>query len=245
MSIENDQEKYSESFERASADLEILCAAYPEEIMLLEGTYSQENNHDHYDNEIEIPSWFPLLFTLNLTHDRNKYGATITMEFPIGYPTLKSLEVVSYRCSPSIKKEIIEQVVDAVRKAASDAIDTFGGEECGLSCCAAAIDCWNTLLESEQQIMLDRECAVETQLQSQAKLENQDDDINWITSDETLVDRKSVFQAHVCFVSSEDMVTRAVNKLINGSTKIQRATHNMVCLLYIMTKKINNMISNT
>ena len=34
-------------------------------------------------------------------------------------------------------------------------------------------------------------------------------DIRWVTSDNTLVDRNSVFQAHVCPIDSEVMVRKA------------------------------------
>ena len=72
-------------------------------------------------------------------------------------------------------------------------------------------------------------------------ISNQDDnDIHWITSEQTLIDRKSVFQAHLCQVSNEDMVKRAVHKLIQGSTKIQRATHNMFAYRFSEKSLSNN-----
>jgi hypothetical protein len=219
----DEQELLSESFDRASSDLEILRAAYPNEIVL-DGQCSNEDNNDDFDHQ---PTWFPLIFTLSLSKGHHKFGATVTMEFPKGYPTSKSLEVISYRSSPTVKKEIIEQVVNTVKQTALEALNTYDGEECGLSCCAAAIDSWTTLIEAEQQeISVQEQAAVEAQ--NKERINQDDHEIHWITSEDTLIDRKSVFQAHLCIVSSEDMVKRAVNKLIEGSTKIQRATHNMV-----------------
>eukprot|EP01083_Nonionella_stella_P079817 219136_1 len=119
-------------------------------------------------------------------HDK-KTHATITMEFPKGYPTTKSLQVVSYRISS--KKKIIEQVVASVKNAATEAMEEYGGEECGLACCAAAIECWTTLIESEEQLLLDRSKAdMEEKLQLQMERINDDVDIHWITSEDTLVD---------------------------------------------------------
>ena len=216
-----DLETYSESFERSSADLEILCAAYPDEINLERNDLYNGCEEEKEENQ---PDWFPLIFTLNLTLDDNKFGASITMEFPKGYPTSKALEIVSYRSSSTVKKDIIEQVVSSIRETANEALDTYGGEECGLACCAAAIERWSSLIESEPQ----REETTVKILHDTNQIINSDDDINWITSENILVDRKSVFQAHVCVVRSDDMVSRAVNKLIEGNTKVQRATHNMV-----------------
>lgn len=216
-----DEQELFLSFERAISDLQILLAAYPDEI-LLDGQSSNGDNDD-----FDRPNWFPLIFTLTLPKDGHKFGASVTMEFPKGYPTSKSLEVISYRSSPTVKKEIIEQVVNAINQTAFEALNTYGGEECGLTCCAAAIDSWTTLIEAEQQIISDQEQAA-VEVQNQERINQDDLDIHWITSENTLIDRKSVFQAHLCIVSSEDMVKRAVNKLIEGSTKIQRATHNMV-----------------
>jgi Uncharacterized protein family UPF0029 len=56
---------------------------------------------------------------------------------------------------------------------------------------------------------------------------------HWI-SGETLLDRKSTFQAHACRVSSDDDVACALRQLIDGSSKIQRATHNMVRFAYVL-----------
>ena len=92
-------------------------------------------------------------------------NATITMEFPKGYPMTKSLQVISYRSPSSTKKEIIEEVVATVKTTALEAlggseinVDVYGeedesqieGEECGLLCCSVAIERWTTLIELEE-----------------------------------------------------------------------------------------------
>ena len=69
---DDDDDVYQESFERASADLLILRAAYPDEITFAGGEIVD-------GEQIAQPTMFPLIFTLRLGH-----GATITMEFPKG-----------------------------------------------------------------------------------------------------------------------------------------------------------------
>mmetsp|Transcript_19905 Transcript_19905/g.24548 ORF Transcript_19905/g.24548 Transcript_19905/m.24548 type:complete len:324 (+) Transcript_19905:77-1048(+) len=238
--IDDEKEIYQESFERASADLEILCAAYPTEIS---SSLKIIKDDGDLGNEYQQPTWFPLVFTLTLQNTmcsssplskdaQSQFGANITMEFPKGYPTKKSLQVVSYRVSHSVKKEHIEEVVASVKEAASEAMSVYGGEECGFSCCAAAIDEWNKIMESEQQAT--HKVAYEQEKVYKNNSHN-DDDIHWITAENTLIDRKSVFQAHLCVISSEEMVQRAVSKLIEGSSKIQRATHNMYAYRFTET----------
>jgi hypothetical protein len=234
------EDKYMESYERAAADMEILCAAYPEEINIVHPDYMIETGSSSDTttdaNDYQIPSCFPLIFTLNLPasldndsslfQKSRQFGGNITMEFPKGYPA-KELQIVSYRSFQGIKKEIIEQVVNNIRSTAKEAVELYGGEECGLACCSVALECWNECLEdliSENAAILD-----ET---PKEKIDTYDD-IEWITAKTTLVDRKSVFQAHVCVVDSDEKVRRAVNKLIEGNSKIQRATHNMYAYRFI------------
>ncbi|GFH54500.1 hypothetical protein CTEN210_10976 [Chaetoceros tenuissimus] len=225
---EMEREKYQESYERASADLEILTAAYPEEINIV------DNDEHVSDTDAIIPSWFPLVFTLSFSMDpssndfSSQFGANITIEFPKGYPA-KALSVVSYRSSHIVPKEVIEKIVSCVKNTASEAVEVYGGEECGLQCCAAALDCWNEWIE-ESRISESQTKDLVSQIQQDIQ---NDDDINWISSENLLVDRKSTFQAHICVVDSDDMVRKAVNKLIDGSSKIQRATHNMFAYRFI------------
>jgi len=240
-----------ESFERASADLEMICAAYPDEVTLFQ-TSNQESttviqDDDDDDGRAAVPSWFPLMFTLALPSlsTTTTTGANVTMELPRGYPTTATLQIVSYRGVPpsssAVTKVYVEAAVIAVRCAAEEALHINGGdgdgEECALACCAAAFDSWR--ISSERfEIDVGRDdsaaataCNYTTQddtIHGDHIDGGDDDDIHWITSDNTVVDRKSVFQAHVCPIDSEDMVRRAVDSLIRGSSKIQRASHNMV-----------------
>jgi len=234
--LELEIDLYQESFERASADLEILCAAYPEEIKIFQSEDEFITNESSEAGlEHSLPLWFPLIFTLALPGSLDgspqatqKIGGNLTMEFPKGYPSRK-LQIISFRSSPSIKKEYIEKVVACVQTTATDAVDLHGGEECGLQCCATAIECWTECLEEEQAQQVEEfvesaDIAIGTEL---------DDGIKWISAETTLVDRKSVFQAHVCIVNSDAMVTVAVDKLISGSSKIQRAAHNMFAYRFV------------
>ena len=231
---ELESDLYQESFERASADLEILCAAYPEEIKIFQSG-DEFNESSEGGIEHTLPSWFPLIFTLALPGSldgspqaTNKFGGNLTMEFPKGYPS-KKLQIISFRTSPSINKEYIEKVVACVQTTATEAVDLYGGEECGLQCCATAIECWTECLAEEQaqqveEFIEDADIAIDAELE---------DSINWISAETTLVDRKSVFQAHVCIVDSDAMVKVAVQKLICGSSKIQRASHNMFAYRFV------------
>ena len=232
---ELESDLYQESFERASADLEILCAAYPEEIKILKSG-DEFNESSEGDIEHTLPSWFPLILTLALPGSLDdgspkvtqKFGGNLTMEFPKGYPS-KKLQIISFRTSPSINKEYIEKVVACVQTTATEAVDLYGGEECGLQCCATAIECWTECLAEEQaqqveEFIEDADIAIDAELE---------DSINWISAETTLVDRKSVFQAHVCIVDSDAMVKVAVQKLICGSSKIQRASHNMFAYRFV------------
>ena len=243
----NDSEErniYEESFERASADLEMLCAAYPDEIAIFQPeSIMDEGIKSADDHNNEIPSWFPLIFTLSLPgttdnsssmlHKRHKSSNHIvTLEFPKGYPA-KELQIVSYRTSNLIPKEIIEKVVTSIRSVAKESVELYGGEECGLACCSAALECWNESLDA----LATNNAAILEDIPSTSTAIDTYDDIEWISSDKTLTDRKSVFQAHVCVVDSEEKVRRAVRKLIDGSSKIQRASHNMFAYRFTETLK--------
>jgi len=205
---------------------------------------------DNGDHTI-IPSWFPLIFTLalpslsnnNKNNNNNNNSANITMELPKGYPTTTTLQIVSYRGVPPSSsadtKIYVEAAVTAARSAAKEALDLYGGEECALACCAAAFDSWRLSSEEFGTGVVGSDGASigvgdgACTLISTGDDDDDDDDIHWITSENTLVDRKSVFQAHVCPVRSEDMVRRAVDRLIRGSSKIQRASHNMFAYRFI------------
>ena len=141
--------------------------------------------------------FFTLSFSMDpSSHDfSSQFGANITMEFPKGYPA-KALSVVSYRSSHIVPKEVIENIVSCVKTTASEAVEVYGSEECGLQCCAAALDCWNEWIE-ESRILESQTKDLASEIQQDIQ---NDDDINWISSENLLVDRKSTFQAHICVV---------------------------------------------
>jgi len=242
---DHDCEAYLESYTRAATDLELLCAAYPEEIAVL---HSSNSNIDIVSLH-RIPNWFPLMFTLSLADCGFNNGASISMEFPKGYPDKMPLQIISYRLGGSNlrRKRFIEAVAAAVRKTAADALEY--GEESGMSCCAAALDTWKRCCDSADTEKYGEASDVDDAVYCPSATAQQSDidmfdDIHWITAEKTLVDRKSVFQAHLCTVRSDDMVRRAMKKLIEGSGKIQRATHNMVSwvpisLIIIWIKSLN------
>lgn len=209
-----------ESYERASADLEILQAAYPDEISI-----------DSIGDDRG-----PLIFTITLpmsntnNESEKNFGANITMEYPRGYP-LNAIEIVSYRTNPKFDKKLIESVVDEVRLKAKEGMEN--AEESGFACCAAAFQKWSECLEGLKKgnDAIENECSTQFN-----ELRTDDEIINWITSEKTLIDRKSVFQAHCCAVSSNEIVKRAVDQLIMSNSKIQRATHNMFAYRFSVIK---------
>lgn len=211
-----------ESSGRAMADLAILEAAYPKEI-------STESSATFNGN------CFPLIFTLALPmsqileNSSETFGANITMEYVEGYPST-AIEIVSYRSHPKFDKRLIESVVNAVRLTAKEGMEN--SEECGIACCAVAINKWLECIKSIDQDEKLIDCSV--QMNNHKTV---DDNICWITSENTLIDRKSVFQAHCCMVSDAGMVNRAIQKLLMSSSKIQRATHNMFAYRFSVLKE--------
>jgi hypothetical protein len=186
------------SLELALADIEILLSAYPQEI----------RNHD------DAGLKFPLHVNFHLSET-----SLITFEFVDGYPVLTNVGIASYRSSPA-EKFRMERAVLAVKSASVTCL--LEGIEGGLSCCAAAYASWHQEQNEEdpsvslQPIDTGLNNVIESTL-----------NYNWV-SDEPFVEKKSVFQAHVCSVWCEADVRLALNQLINGSTKLKKATHNMV-----------------
>jgi hypothetical protein len=183
-----------ESFERASADLEIIQAAYPEELTA------------HNDT----PTFFPLKFTLNLTEH-----AFVTMELQEGYPTSSGVQISSYRSRPD-EKSRMEVTVSAIRRASLECQEEE--MEGGITCCSTALESWNDYDEGKEP---------EPESEKIEAMPKVDTNYEWI-SGEPLVDKKSTFQAHLCRLNSEQQVHEALHQLITGSSKIRRASHNMV-----------------
>lgn len=186
-----------ESLERALADVEMLTAAYPDEVSCDNGATDQ----------------LPWHVTLRLSET-----AHVQLSLGKGYPTSSNIEISSYRCG-SDEKSRMEAVLVAIRSAAQECLTD--GMEGGFACCAAALEAWN---ESGQDIntVVIEESAPVLQLQEEASGQT----YRWTTG-EPLLDRKSAFQAHVCRITAESDVRPALFQLLNGNSKLQRATHNM------------------
>ena len=178
--------------ERALADVEIIQAAYPDEVTITTGTS------------------FPLSFTIRW--NEQDY---ITLELREGYPTDSGVEIASYRCND---KHRIETIVAAIRRTSQECQNE--GIEGGLSCCSIALETWN---EYDNDTGLPIK---ETHLPEPPLVVNEMK-YNWISGTPLTV-QKSTFQAHLCRVYSEQQVREALSQLITSSSKIQRATHNMV-----------------
>mmetsp|Transcript_18667 Transcript_18667/g.26454 ORF Transcript_18667/g.26454 Transcript_18667/m.26454 type:complete len:298 (+) Transcript_18667:17-910(+) len=204
--------------QRAKADLEILLAAFPDEVTMIEAP----------DDSSLSPNRFILSLTSSnkqsdtATHQKQLHWANITMEFPInGYPTTSPLRVLSYR-GGGCTKQLLERIVCLIRDVAKECC--LHGEDAAIPCCSAATTAWVEALEANDTSAT-QALEVEQQKQLEQEIKMQWDDIQWITG-ETITDRKSVFQAHVTQVHSDEMVQRALEKLMSNS-KIARATHNM------------------
>ena len=155
---------------------------------------------------------FPLYFTIHLNKESN---ATISLEILPGYPTESGIQVATYRSKPH-EKQRMEATILAVRREAK--LCQQNSVEGGFSCCSAAFDTWNSFKEAIEQ------CSDERTVQ--AEPENQAI-YDWV-SGPPMVEKKSTFQGHLCRVENESQVQEALHQLISSSSKLQRASHNMV-----------------
>ena len=194
----DDDDTATASYERATADLELIVAAYETEIQC----------------ETPVPEVFPLHFTLTLSD-----AAHVVLELVHGYPSETNVQIRSYRCSPS-EKSAIQTVLEAIRISSEDCLREQV-EGC-FACCAAALDAWeeNSGVINENETEDD---IPEDQISSSTLSVG----VNWIVG-EPLIDRKSTFLAYACRVNSETEVNGALRQLIDGNSKLQRSTHNMV-----------------
>jgi hypothetical protein len=214
-----DHDHGNESLDRALADIEMLQAAYPDEIDV-PITYATE-----------IKRQFPLHVTLRLDDDDGVVAApsssssSIRLEFIDGYPVQSGVQIASYR---SPEKDRIDAVARAVRLVAEECLQD--GIEGGLACCATAMQTWQDYdggqedrqQQHEERVSKTKTTAVDSIPQRLMPSRQYE----WITG-EPLMDRKSIFLAHVCRVTSEIEVRESLDQLLFSSSKIQRATHNM------------------
>jgi hypothetical protein len=194
------------SLERALADLEMIQAAYPDEISL------PADEHGPYQT-------LPRKFTLHLSEH-----ASLTMELQEGYPTRTGVQISDFRSTKPTDKMRLESVVQAVRRVAKECQDDE--MEGSISCCAAALEAWNDADSAFNETAETVEANGREHLRIQETKASSTTSYNWI-SGEPLLDRKSAFQAHICAVHSEKEAREALHQLITSSSKIQRATHNM------------------
>lgn len=193
----------NESLHQALADLEMLQAAYPDEVQTPSDTQ------------------FPLHCSFHLSDD-----SFICLEFTDGYPMTSGVQISKYR---SPQKDRMDAVVRAIRTSAAECLNDK--VEGAFVCCAAALETWNDYHEytttNDEEIGRNGERdAIQPPKMSPPVVE-------WITADEPLVDRKSSFLAHACRVTAEQQVHDALHQLIDGSSKLQRASHNMVCCVVV------------
>jgi len=206
----------NESLDRANADLEIVVSAYPDECRSL--TNSLETKACFSDT-------FPLTWEIRLPDETTRLN-TITLQMIDGYPIESNVQVVSYR---SNEKARIEAVVQRIRETAMECQQE--GIEGALSCVSAALETWeeftsNARHETAASVNLkntleEADVVGET---TQRKLK-----YTWISSETPLIDRKSSFVAHICRQATSELeVHEALQQLLTSTSKIQRATHNMV-----------------
>ena len=217
-----------ECLDRAKADLELVLAAFPDEI----------KNATVDDERVQFELHLNLL---RENAEDNDTHATITMEMGNGYPISCGIKVISYRAmNPKVGKKMMELTVKAVR---DTAIECQGNEEeAALTCCMAAQQVWTDYLEEEHFDNEEKLARDEISRLAAVQAEKLDDDIIWTPGRDgcgIIMDRKSTFQAFVCVVTDENMVQRALHKLISSSNKIQRATHNMVRAIILQRYEIS------
>lgn len=240
-----------EAFQRAVADLELIQAAYPDEVTvprpLLRKLLAHGLDGDDDGDSGLSRSDLPLVFTLNLPNGGRHHdgasvsAASLTMEMPRGYPAGAGVRISDYRLLSSSSSSRHRWPGDDGRKARLDgAVRAAGaaslrcledGTEGALACCAAALEAWeyDGGVEDEAGEPSHPWVAGDTggpAASASASGAEGADRYEWTTG-QPLVDRKSTFQAHVCPVHSEREVREALLQLLSSAPKMRRATHHM------------------
>jgi hypothetical protein len=222
-----------ESLERALADLELLQAAYPDEVTTTTTTGTCTTTTTNADTtageKLGLCTSFPLQFTLTLSEH-----AGVTMELTAGYPTTTGVQIATYRSNKAHDKGRLEATVSAIRRVSLECQhDEIEG---GFQCCSTALETWNdhllvlnksTVEEQEE----DARNSLDT-MEASALILQPTTTYEWVSSQEALEDKKSKFVAHLCRVHSEWQVREALHQLLSSSSKLQRASHNMVGLFF-------------
>ena len=216
-----------ESLERARSEIEMIHAAYPDEITVHQVAGNDgDGGCDHS---------FPFRFTLHLGSQQpnGSNGASITMELIEGYPEDTPVQITNFSCDNTNDKPRIDLVVKSVRTVAQQCQDD--GMEGALSACSTALEVWRDAVDDandddETDDIVDASPSpafdsTETGGGSGFS-SSSSSSYNWV-SGEPLTDRKSVFQAHLCRIESASDVPKALTQLLQSSSKMQRATHHM------------------
>ena len=144
----------------------------------------------------------------------------------------------------------LKVTLEAARNAANEVFTTEGrGEESGLACCEAALGEWITYWEELKQTSIRNRQSGRMQNSTQSvpstdpftisgrsihdeKVKDNGgncsdscgSDAKWITAEDTIVDKKSIFRAHLCAVQTEEQVQRALSRLPLVHPKVNKAT---------------------
>ena len=220
-----------ESLERAKADLEMLLAAYPEEVVVIVSDATRASS-----NGLFLPLQVKLVISPS---------AHVELEIIQGYPVDSNIQISSYRSS-SEEKARMEQAVTAMRATANQCLQD--GIEGGFACVSTALDTWNnveltpwsngsivestatkaadTLWNTSHPSPADEPDSFPLRQPSPSAAATS---LTWITG-EPLFDRKSTFVAHACRLHHESDVRPALEQLMASNHKLHKATHNMVGL---------------
>jgi hypothetical protein len=244
------------SLELALADIEMLQAAYPDEV-------HQVHHHQDTTAPDTLTAAFPIqcLVYLDSIEEQQQHHhqqqrkqqqvSQVTLEWNEGYPVTSGIQVASYRfASSSSSKARMDALLAAIKQVSEQCQQEE--MESGLACVAAALRAWNdfdggnddngtTAHHGNSNEWNDND---EQQQQHQTTLPSklshpssttlqQSPSYFWI-SGQPLIDRKSAFQAHGCRVESEQQVHQALEQLLTSHSKLQRATHNMVSAFFYL-----------
>lgn len=226
-------------------DLEMLAAAYPDEMRIVSSSPPQED---------EVPSIITLILPDDGDGDGDDDDGRIDnfIELEVvaaidprgsgggnggcGLASIKApVRVRSFRHRSRVAKSRMERTVRAVRDAvaAHETNDDDDDQTVGMllfRICHVTLDTWHEE-GPRQHHHPDHEDKERVEPSPPHACDKEDhgdewDETEWNTGD-ILTDRKSTFQAHLAVIDREDMVAAALEKLITSSTKLQRATHNM------------------
>jgi hypothetical protein len=238
------------SLEYIIAEIEMLLAAYPNEISC-QTIAEHSNNNNHV---VMTPSNFPLHVTLHLSST-----AHIVLEYTLGYPKTQrsSVAISSYRCN-ALEKRQLDYTLRFCHKVLSDHNnDDDNSSECnGYTCVVTAFEKWhdyqvkpdhlgkasnddehlhNSTVHDvvNNQLPLNSFSTATTSSSTRAIETTKSGEMyRWVTGSPLIV-QKSTFVAHVCRINQQSDVQPALYQLLSSTSKLQRATHNMVRYLLL------------